>query len=858
MKTLTFLIFMLAGMQLMAQEQSPIPKISQQITDYFNFYQQEKVFVTLDKTHYKPGETIWFSAFVADANNQVVADENGQLFVKLFDNKGNAVVQEIFKKNGNPIPGDILIPEDISADQYYLVAYTSLQHNPEEIFSTPIKIDPEYSNQWVAETAFKDSLSISGQKNDIYIILREISGDVNKNTQLRYEIQNGNDVIEKGKLKTDESGKATISFIIPAKTNGEPFMCVLSDNKNEWQHEIFLPTNIDPLIIKFYPEGGNIIPGTPTKIGFTAFNKWGLPVDVEGSLVDQEGKTISLVKSFTKGLGLFPVNIDETKKIKLVLSEKTGMGQTYVIPSPDPNGLSLSVVKSDADFISANLIFADKQKHKFSLMITQGSKMFWAADMEIDGLGRIKIPTDNLPKGINLLSVFSNTGTLLAERIVYKDEQKELKLEISPSQKNLQSNEQLKVKISLTGENSQPLSGIMAISVTDLMRKEYNDKQIKEYITVDSELETPFSLISGVIKDRLGNSALLDVYLISNRIKGFHWDKIRQFNAGNTSESNSANKGISGEVTDKGGNKVIKAKVSLVNNKNMQLLSTTTNDEGIFSFPNLNKSNWDDFSAKATDQDGKRELNIVLRKDMEGQISDYIQQLAVKCRLGEIDRVADANYFENNSFLFSKPTKQNKPNTSALDNQRKMLSSTTNLLDVIKTIKPFKLMNNQIVFFGSENSLNYQSGALLVLDGQQLGTDVSSIQNISTTEIDHINVSTNPMDIQRYTGLNSVGVVEIFLKNGTSRTQEATVENKNKYNGIYRIPNTFSTDPVNSKRDIRTTLLWIPDQKINETGEFEFTLTAGKIVSDFIIDVQGISDNGDMVSGKATFSVVKE
>ena len=62
MKTLLLLVFtVLAGIVLSAQDQSPVPKISLQITNYFSFYPREKVFLMTDKVRYKPGEQARFS-----------------------------------------------------------------------------------------------------------------------------------------------------------------------------------------------------------------------------------------------------------------------------------------------------------------------------------------------------------------------------------------------------------------------------------------------------------------------------------------------------------------------------------------------------------------------------------------------------------------------------------------------------------------------------------------------------------------------------------------------------------------------------------------------------------------------------
>ena len=857
MKTFTLLALMvLYGMVLSAQDQGPIPKISLQITNYFSVYPRENIFLMTDKVRYKPGETIWFRAFTSQTDNPLVTDESSKLNLSLFDKTGKNITKGTFRLSKGSTSGDLKIPENLAGDTYFLVAYSSEQSSLEQVPIIKLKIDPEYSNQWVVEAVAKDSISISGKKNELLVVLRDNTGAAQKNEQLRYEIRNGSEVLEKDKLKTDENGKVTIPFTIPAKTNGEPFICELSDSR-DWKHEVFLPSNLDPIVIRFYPEGGNLIAGVPTKIGYTAFNKWGIPVDVEGSVLNQEGVLVTPIKTLTKGLGLFALVSPGLQKYKLLLSGKVGQNQSFELPATVADGLAISVAKTDAEFIYANLIFPDKQKHSVALTVTHGNNVYWAGDMEINGIGRLKIPADQLPQGVNLLSVFTKEGNLLAERIIFRNNKQELKINVQPEKNSLIAGGKMNVKVRLTDENNQPVSGNVAISVTDKFRNDSDKPQIEEYLQIESELESPFSLFPEALKVKDKNAALMDVFLIANRIKGFDWAKIRQFKLENATYTNTSNFRISGFVTDKSGSKVNKAKVSLVNNKNMQLHTTTTNSEGIFSFPNLYMSNVDDFSAKATDSEGKRELKVNMIKNLEGQISVYIADNMLKYNLINPEIGIDKSYFNNNEDLFIKAPKVVKANTLGLDNQRKLLSSSTSIMDVIKTIKPYKIVNNQIVFFGSENSLNYQGGALIVLDGQQMGTDIGAVQNLSPTDIDHINVSTNPMDIQRYTGLNSVGLIEIFQKRAKATEPDAPKETNEKFDGEFRVPNAFPVGPTNPKRNTRTTLLWIPDQKVDQTGLFEFDVTSGKVVSDFVIEVQGTSPDGRMGTGKASFSVTK-
>jgi hypothetical protein len=44
---------------------------------------------------------------------------------------------------------------------------------------------------------------------------------------------------------------------------------------------------------------------------------------------------------------------------------------------------------------------------------------------------------------------------------------------------------------------------------------------------------------------------------------------------------------------------------------------------------------------------------------------------------------------------------------------------------------------------------------------------------------------------------------------------------------------------------------------VDETGMFEFSVVAGAVCSDFVIEAQGISKNGNIGTGQATFTVVK-
>jgi hypothetical protein len=135
-----------------------------------------------------------------------------------------------------------------------------------------------------------------------------------------------------------------------------------------------------------------------------------------------------------------------------------------------------------------------------------------------------------------------------------------------------------------------------------------------------------------------------------------------------------------------------------------------------------------------------------------------------------------------------------------------LLESGTDLPKVIYTMKPYQLEGNKIVFYGSRNSLLFQQGALIVVDGVQLGEDASVLNNISPFDVDEIKISTNPMDIQRYTGLNSVGLIEITTKRGGDEGDNSG--DPAALPSAFESPD-YSRHPSRNKgHDLRRTLFW--------------------------------------------------
>ncbi|MFY0654509.1 MAG: hypothetical protein JXQ96_20905 [Cyclobacteriaceae bacterium] len=163
--------------------------------------------------------------------------------------------------------------------------------------------------------------------------------------------------------------------------------------------------------------------------------------------------------------------------------------------------------------------------------------------------------------------------------------------------------------------------------------------------------------------------------------------------------------------------------------------------------------------------------------------------------------------------------------TSGSSAYKEMLMNGTPVKEVLRSIKPYDVVNNMVVFYGSASSISGQDGALIIVDGINRGKIITLLDAIQPITVKSIRVGTSPQDIQRYTGFNTIGIIDITLKDGSeSSTNEYVGEEE------FEAPE-YPKGPQNVKKasDLRTTIQWKP---------FRYKSNASEKVISYHSDVQ--------------------
>lgn len=847
-------IFLFAGW-LHAQDTEK-PHLIDQLTNQLNNYRlqtvNQEVYVSTDKSLYRPGESLWFKGYVTDVLTHLPSLKSLELDVRLVSDNGDEIKSDRFKLQNGITNGDFKIPESVKQGNYYLIAYTpEMTFRPvNQVFYQRIIIKSPEQHNLHYNMVFDKPNYQAGETVTAKLYVSDLSRKPESNVRVKYTVQSGDNTFASGKVKTEKNGSAFITFNAPNQQLKKPLMLDVNfnENKEDYHFSNHVPLANEPLTIHFFPEGGNLVPATAQMVAFRASDAFGNPVVVNGDVVAHNGKLLAKAGTIAPGLGIFSLVSQNDSQLKLVVTSELGKGQEFPLPKPDALAVSINANQSNVDTLWITLKRpAGSENNKYSMLAVNRGEVVWASEFQIGSAGKIPVSLSSFRQGVTLFSVFDDMGKLRAQSLININKEKSVAVK-TQFPESLGTDQAGKIHIKLTDENGKPVKGEVAVSVTDV-RADIPEASGIAQLNCGTSLPIPLSN-----PEAQKNATSFKFYLMANHLQNFNWDEVRTYKDSTTEASEQLNIGLSGMVFNRKDEPVANAKINIVNSS-MQMFNTTSDENGHFSIDSPLLSNPGNLTITATDDSGKKDLTVKLDKSFAEKVVDYINSKPVadpwKSEMG----LLQASYFENNPDLFaSVPDKVIEPNKRKDDFWKAYLDQSTNLLDIINMIKPFDLMGERIVFKGSHNSLMNQGGALIVVDGQQLGTSASTLSAIPPLTVEDINVSTKLSDVAKYTGLNSVGVIEITTKKGERIKPQK--EMGPAYEKGLRVSRNFSPQPFGkAKYNLQSTLLWAPVVFIRDNGETVLNFKTSKLKSTYNVHVEGINLDGTWFSKDAELNV---
>jgi len=239
-----------------------------------------------------------------------------------------------------------------------------------------------------------------------------------------------------------------------------------------------------------FPEGGNLIAGLKSKLAFKAVYIDGNPVDVAGTLFEDNNPLLEF-KSIHAGMGSLDFTPLSGKRYHIRLSEPA-TDSTFLLLEAYAEGISMCLTGREKESLEFTIQRSPGLKENTVYLRAQIRGMVYCmATGTLNNELQIKIPLEKFPcQGIAEFTLFDESLTPVAERLVYVDPDKKLYIETKLNKQKYETREKAKLKITVKDQDGQPIAANLGISVYDkLYQNTLDPENILTYYYLSTQLK---------------------------------------------------------------------------------------------------------------------------------------------------------------------------------------------------------------------------------------------------------------------------------------------------------------------------------------------------------------------------------
>jgi len=331
---------------------------------YVNAFPAEKVYIDFDKPYYAAGDTIWLKAYVTvDLHLPTVLSKIA--YVEMYNDQDSLTASLKLPLVNGTAAGSIPLPVQVYRQgNYRLRAYTNwmLNFDPAYLFNKIITIGNPVESDVQTQVTYTTNRGAQPTVT-ARIFYKDARGQPYADKKVNWRVEASHDDVTKGKGNTDANGYLTVTLPpIPSITLSSATLITDMDmgDRKQTTNSFSLKSAAPNRDVQFFPEGGQLIAGVPSKVAVKAIKADGLGTDIKGTVTDNDGKTVATFTSQHLGMGVFTMQPEAGKSYKANVTFPDGTQGNYELPRVQASGITLSVTSSDPENINVK-IFANDQ-----------------------------------------------------------------------------------------------------------------------------------------------------------------------------------------------------------------------------------------------------------------------------------------------------------------------------------------------------------------------------------------------------------------------------------------------------------------------------------------------------------------
>lgn len=450
-----------------------VEKLTQATQTYFAGHIGRRLYVQVDKPLYKPGETIWFRSWDLQARSLTGDAVAGGIVFELVNPKGSVILTKRVTVTKGLGTNDFELPDGIEGGEYTLRATTMDGQAKEE---RPIIVSVYQAPRTKKKLEFVRKAYGAGDEVTATIEVRRPTGEPLADHALRGSVWLDGETLQPIALTTNAEGGGLVRFKLPGRIEkGDGLLTLLVDDGGVTESvSKRIPIIVKKLEIAFFPEGGTMLAGAPTRLYFEAKTPIGKPADVEGRIVDDHGQAVATFTSYHDGLGRFAFTPSTGRTYSAEITKPVGVTEKYPLPLAASDGCVLRSY-DDLDGQQAALRVgvrcATPRKVVVTALVRENLLDAAAVDVSEGAEAVVYLASKDAAltkaQGIARVTVLSEDLVPLAERLVYRNRRHNLQVKVTPDRPSYAPREQVALTVETADEAGAPVAAELALSVVD-------------------------------------------------------------------------------------------------------------------------------------------------------------------------------------------------------------------------------------------------------------------------------------------------------------------------------------------------------------------------------------------------------
>ena len=272
--------------------------------------------------------------------------------------------------------------------------------------------------------------------------------------------------------------------------------------------------------VQFFPEGGNLVEGIESRVGFKATDSFGKSIACSGTIVNQLLDTIVHFKSLRFGLGSFLFTPQPKQTYKAIVTYSFG-SQTFTLPNAAPKGYTIKLNDEPGNKIKITVSNTDGVRMVQLFIHTRQSIKVCELQSTRESTCVFIVDKDKLGDGISHITIFNEDNQPVCERLYFKKPTDQLMLNVSVDQREYS----IRRKVQLTVRSEQPFTGSLSASVFrgDSIASNEN---ILNYFFLSSDLNGRVEYPEFYFSNDPDAEKVADVLMITHGWRRFNWESI--------------------------------------------------------------------------------------------------------------------------------------------------------------------------------------------------------------------------------------------------------------------------------------------------------------------------------------------